>query len=143
LAKPKEVLSPADYKNYRNVRLVAVVFATQGSVLVLLVFAGVVAGIIGLATEKSLGPKEQFRPAAVIGSAAALGSITAFGLSGAVGGIATLRGSRRWAPVLYGMAAVHIIFFPIGTIMGYVILTGLSRYLGSVERIRGAARQDG
>jgi len=89
-----------------------------------------------------LGPKEQFHPAAVIGIAAGLGPIAAFGLAGAVGGIATLRGSGRWAPLVYVVAAVNIIFFPIGTIMGYVMLTGLSRYLGSVERIRGAVRED-
>ncbi|MCX5675127.1 MAG: hypothetical protein NTX87_08970 [Planctomycetota bacterium] len=129
MAKPKEVLSPADYRNYRNVRLVAVVFATEGSLLLLWALA-VAAGIIGTSGIAALG------------AIPALGPIAAFGLAGAVGGIATLRGSRRWAPLLYVMAAVHIIFFPIGTILGYVILTGLSRYLGSVERIRSAARQD-
>ena len=143
MAKPKEVLSPADYKNYRYVRAVAVVFVIEATLVLLLLLAG----IIGMASEKSAGLREQFHPAAAIGIAAlgaiaALGPIAALGLAGAVGGIATLRGSRRWAPLLYVMAAVHIICFPIGTIFGYVILTGLSRYLGSVERIRGAAGQD-
>jgi hypothetical protein len=127
VAKPKEVLSPADYKNYRNVRVVLLLFVIQGSFLLLLILAG----IIGLASEK--GP-DKFQ------TAVGLGIFAAFALAGAVGQIATLRGSRRWAPLVYVVAAVHIIFFPIGTILGYVILTGLSRYLGSVECIRGAAR---
>ena len=138
MAKPKEVLSPADYKNYRNVRAFAVLFVIQGSFLPL----PILAGIIGFATEMSLGPKEQFHPAAVIGIASGLGPIATFGLAGAAGGIATLRGSRRWAPLVYVVAAVNVIFSPVGTILGYVMLTGLSRYLGSVERIRGEVRQD-
>ena len=117
-------LSPADYTNYRNVRAVSVLFILFGSVLVL--------GGVGLAFGKNSNPRERIHPAVGVGIATA-------GLAGAVGGVAALRGSRRWAPLVYIMAAVYVFGFPIGTILSLVLFTGLSRYLGSVERVRAAA----
>jgi hypothetical protein len=127
MPRPKEVLSPADYANYRNVRAVSVLFVVLGSVLVL--------GGIGLALDNKPNPQEQMPPAVAVGIALA-------GLAGAVGGVAALRGSRRWAPLVYVMAAVYVFGFPIGTILSFVLFSGLSRYLGSVERIRAAAARD-
>ena len=127
MAKPEDVLSPSDYKNYRNVRAVSVLFVVLGSVLVL--------GGIGLAADKNRPQQEQIPPAAAIGIAVA-------GLAGAVGGVAALRGSRRWAPLVYVMAALYVLVFPIGTILSIVMFMGLSRYLESLERIRSHARRD-
>ena len=120
MANPEEVLSPAEYKNYRNVRAVSVLFVLLGSVLIL--------GGIGMAVRNNPSPDEQIPPAAGIGIALA-------GLTGAIGGVAALRGSRRWSPLVYVMAALYVFACPIGTILSLVMLTGLSRYLNSVERL--------
>ena len=124
MAKPEEVLSPAEYKNYRNVRAVSVLFILLGSVLVL--------GGIGVAVGKNPSPDEQIPPAAGIGIALA-------GLAGAIGGVAALRGNRRWSPLVYVMAALYVFACPIGTILSLVLLTGLSGYLDSVERVKGSS----
>jgi hypothetical protein len=55
-----------------------------------------------------------------------------------VGGIAALRGNRQWAKLAYVMAVPYLLGFPIGTIMSYIMLSGLSRYLDSKERIKQA-----
>jgi hypothetical protein len=34
------------------------------------------------------------------------------------------------------MAAIYVFGFPIGTIVSFVVLTGMSRYLRSVEFVR-------
>lgn len=127
MARPRDVLSPAEYTNYRNVRAVAVLFVLLGCVLVL--------GGIGLAVGKNPNPREQVHPAAAVG-------IAAVGLAGACGGIATLRGSRRWAPLIYVTAAVYVFGCPLGTILSLVLFMGLGRYLRSVERVRTAALPD-
>jgi hypothetical protein len=124
MAKPKEVLSPEDYKNYRNVRAVAVLFVVFGG----LIFFP--AGIV-IATQRKQDPRQDIHPAVAIGMSIA-------GFAGAVGGIAALRGSRRWAKVAYVMAVPYLLVFPVGTIMSYIMLSGLSRYLESKERVRKA-----
>jgi hypothetical protein len=60
------------------------------------------------------------------------------GLMGCVGGIAALCGNRRLAPLAYVMAAVYILGFPVGTILSFVMLTGLSRYLDSSDKLNAA-----
>jgi small basic protein len=127
VANAKDVLSPDDYSNYRNVRAVSVLFVVFGSVLVL--------GGIGLALDENRRPPEQIHPAVGVGIAIA-------GLAGAIGGIAALRGSRRWAPLVYVMAALYVFGFPIGTILSIVMFKGLSRYLDSVERVRAPMVKD-
>jgi CHASE2 domain-containing sensor protein len=121
MANPKAVLSPDDYSNYRNVRAVSVLFVVLGSVLAL--------GGIGLALDEDRRSQEQMHAAVAVG-------IALVGLAGAIGGIAALRGSRRWAPLVYVMAALYVFGFPIGTILSIVMFKGLSRYLDSVERVR-------
>jgi len=119
--KPREVLSKEDYSNYRNIRAVSIFFSIFGSILFL-------AGIM-VATFKAPNDQEAMHPAVGI----VLGIV---GLTGAVGGIAAFRGNRRWAPLVYLMAALYMLNFPLGTILGYAMCKGLSRYLASVERIR-------
>jgi hypothetical protein len=122
--KPREVLSKEDYSNYRNIRAVSVLFSVVGSLLLL--------GGIMVATLEPPNDREAMHPAVGI-------ALTIVGLTGAVGGIAAFRGSRRWAPLVYVMATLYILNFPLGTILGYVMFKGLSRYLASVERIRASA----
>jgi len=124
MAKPKEVLSPEDYKNYRNVRAAAVLFVVFGGIFV--------AGGIGMATQQKADPKRDLPRAVVVG-------IAIVALGGVVGGIAALRGNRRWGKLAYVMAVPYLLVFPIGTIMSYIVLSGLSRYLDSKERVRQAA----
>jgi hypothetical protein len=123
MTKPKEVLSPEDYKNYRNVRAAVVLFVMFGGIFVL--------GGIGMATQQKPDPQRDIPPAAAIG-------IAIVSLAGVVGGIAALRGNRRWAKLVYVMAVPYFLVFPIGTIMSYIVLSGLSRYLDSKERVRKA-----
>jgi hypothetical protein len=124
MADAKDVLTPDDYSNYRNVRAVSLLYVILGSVLVL--------GGIGLVLDENRSSQEQIHPAVAVGIALA-------GLAGAVGGIAALRGSRRWAPLVYVMAALYVFGFPIGTILSIVVFKGLSRYLDSVEKVRARA----
>jgi hypothetical protein len=121
VADPKDILSPDDYSNYRNVRAVSVLFVVLGSILVL--------GGISLALDKQRSSQEKIHPAVAVG-------ISITGLAGAIGGLAALRGSRRWASLVYVMAALYIFAFPIGTILSIVMFKGLSRYLDSVEKLR-------
>jgi hypothetical protein len=123
MAKAKDVLSAKEYTNYRYVQAAAVMFVVVGSVLVL--------GSIAKATDSEPEPQQDIPPAAVIGMAV-------IGFAGAVGGLAALLGSRRWAKLAYVMAVPWLLGFPVGTIMSYIMLTGLSRYLDSKERIRQA-----
>jgi hypothetical protein len=121
MPKPKEVLGPEDYGNYRNVRAVAVLYIVFGAIFAL--------GGIGMATEQKPDPRRDIpRPAAI--------AMSVVGFAGVIGGIAALRGNRRWAKLAYVMAVPYLLAFPIGTIMSYIMLTGLSRYLDSKERIR-------
>jgi hypothetical protein len=126
MAKPKDVLSPADYSNYRNVRAVSALFILIGGVLAM--------GGMASVFQKNAQPQEPIQMAVPVGMAVA-------GLAGVIGGVATLRGSRRWAPLIYLMAAIYIFAFPIGTILSLALFMGLSRYLGSMERVRSAATE--
>lgn len=123
--KPEDILSPDDYTNYRNVRAVSILFVLLGSVLVL--------GGIGIAAGKNPDAQEPIHPAIGVG-------LAIVGLAGAVGGVAALLGSRRWAPLVYVMAALYVFGFPLGTILSIAMFRGLSRYLASAERIRRVAK---
>jgi TRAP-type C4-dicarboxylate transport system permease small subunit len=123
MARPKEVLSREDYENYRNVRAAAVLFVVFGGIFG--------SGGILMATNQKPDPHRDSYPAVGIGMAIV-------GLAGAVGGIAALRGNRQWAKLAYVMAVPYLLVFPIGTIMSYIVLSGLSRYLDSKERVRKA-----
>jgi hypothetical protein len=136
MAKPKAVLSPKDYENYRNVRAVAVMFVVSG---VFLVPAGVVLNEtqwktdprgIGIATQRKPDPQRALDPVAI--------GMSIVGLAGVVGGIAALRGNRRWAKLASVMAVPYLLALPVGTLMSSVMLSGLSRYLDSKERVRKA-----
>lgn len=123
MAKAKEVLSTEEYTNYRNVRAAAVMFVLIGSIATLYGIA--------VATGKIPDPKRDLPPALAF-------AMAIIGLAGAVGGLAALLGSRRWARLAYVMAVPWLLGFPVGTIMSFVMLTGLSRYLDSKERVRRA-----
>jgi hypothetical protein len=125
VANPEDVLNPSDYRNYRNIRAVSVLFIVFGSILAL----GLVIAITGQPPE-SRRPGEEELPR----WAAALGGIV--GLFGAVGGIAARRGNRRLAPLIYVMAFFYLFAIPLGTIMSYVMFKGLPRYLDSVQQLR-------
>ncbi len=119
--QPDDILSPSEYRNYRNVRAVAWLFTVLGSVLIL--------GGIGLFFQKDRPRQEQIHPAVVL-------LVMFAGISGVVGGIGVLKGSRRFAPFVYLMAVLYLFAFPIGTILSAVLLTGLRKYLASVELIK-------
>lgn len=123
MAKPKEILDQKKYTNYRNVRAAAMLFFLLGSIFVL----GGIAGLSIAPTDSEKG----LHPAIAIG-------FVIVGLATVVGAIATLRGSRRWAKLTYVMAVPYLLVFPIGAIIGYILLSGMSRYLDSKERIKQA-----
>jgi len=112
MAKPKDALSAAEYSNYRNIRAVAYLFVVMGAIFVL-------AGLGSLAQPAPSNPP----PAGV--SAPAPPEFAAFlaviGAFGVVGGIATLRGSPKVAPLIYVMAVPYLLAFPIGTILSVVL----------------------
>lgn len=123
MAKAKDVLSAGEYRNYRNVRAAAVLFVVVGSMLAL-------GGLVG-ALDREANPEGGVSPVA----AAVLAVV---GLAGAGGGVAALRGNRRWAKLAYVIAIPYLLAIPLGTVMGYVMLSGLSRYLDSRDRVRQA-----
>jgi peptidoglycan/LPS O-acetylase OafA/YrhL len=120
VASPREILDDNEYSNYRNIRAIAVLFVLLGSVFLM---AG-----IGIAAGKTKGNEDDIPPAVGVVIAVA-------GAAGIVGGIATLGGSRRWSRLSYIMAALYLFAFPIGTLLSFVMLRGLSNYLFSVELI--------
>jgi hypothetical protein len=124
MARPDEVLNEADYKNYRNVRAIALLFIILGFIL----FLG---GIAMVMSAGRPGEESGLHPVA----AAALGLV---GLCGVIGGVAIRSGNKRWAPMAKIMAWLYIWAFPIGTVLSLTLLDGLSKYLKSVDRIRRA-----
>ncbi len=118
----RDFLNPVDYRNYRNIRAVSILFVILGA---LYAFAGIMVLMV-----KPPNPDTLPLPIAV-------GSIiTIVGLSGFVGGIAVLNGSRRWSKLAYVLAIIYLFAIPLGTILGVVMLMGLSRYLMDVQRFR-------
>lgn len=118
-----DILNPDDYRNYRNVRAVSILFVALGSIVAL---GGLLAAFV------DPPPNEERIPmvAAII--------MALIGLAGAIGGMAALIGHPRWAKLAYVMAVFYIFAFPVGTILSYVLLKGLGRYLQSREVIRQA-----
>ena len=127
MARPEDVLSETAYTNYRNVRAVALLFIILGSILCL---AG-----ISLVAGNERQNTDQIHPLLAL-------PLVAVGLAGAVGGVATRRGSRQWAPLVKVMAWLYLFAFPIGTILSYTLLSGLPKYLKSIDRIREAEDED-
>jgi hypothetical protein len=128
MGKPrlKEILSPEEYKNYRNVWASALMFVVLGAVFVL----GGAAATMG-----DMPKKEDDPPRAL------LAAMTIVGVFGVIGGMATLVGSRRWAKLSRVFAYPYLLAFPIGTILGYTVLTGLDGYLKSRDQLRMAREQ--
>jgi hypothetical protein len=104
VAEPRDVLNPKDYRNYRNIRAISVLFIIFGGLLAL-------GGLVLAFAEPS--PEMRASKEEVPTWAAAL--IAAVGFFGVIGGIAARRGNRRWAPLVYVMAAFYILSFPVGT----------------------------
>jgi len=122
--KIRDFLDKGDYSNYRNVRAAAAMFVVLGAILVL---AG--AGI-------SLIEPEPGHP----GAPKALGIVLMLvGAAGAVGGVAVFRANPRWSKLVYVMACLYVLAFPLGTILSAVMFVGLARYLNNVARFREAA----
>lgn len=113
------------YRNYRNVRAVAVFYIILGVIFTL--------GTVVLLAAVHPDPERRLSPATKAGFAVFLG---AFGAAGVLGGFATLRGDRGRAKLVYAMAVLYLSAFPLGTILGLVMLTGLHRYLDSMDRLR-------
>lgn len=125
MGKPKEILNPADYSNYRNVRAAAVLY----------IFLSVFLVIGGIALALSTPEPEQQKP---VPPAVAIG-LAAVGVAGIVAGLAIRRANRRLTPLIYTVGFLYLLYFPIGTIVSIVVLRGLARYLGSADAVRDAA----
>lgn len=121
----KEILNPADYSNYRNVRAAAVLY----------IFLSVFLVLGGIALLLSSPEPEQQKPVPPV---VAIG-LTAAGVAGFVAGLAIRRGNRRLTPLIYTVGFLYLIYFPIGTIVSVVVLRGLARYLNSADEVKNAA----
>ena len=124
--RPKDVLSPGEYRNYRKVRAVSVCLIILGCILLV--------GGVWIALNGDPGANEADDPGLAAG-------VAAVGLAGAIGGIAAFHGRSRWAPLAKVMACLYLGIFPIGTILGYLLLDGLPQYLNSVEHLRRMAAE--
>jgi len=119
----KELLTEEDYRIYRGVRAVSILF----------IFIGSLVALSGIMTMLVSPPQGQ-KPIPIVVSIIA----SVIGLAGLVGGIATLVGHPIWARFAYVMAAFYILAFPVGTILSYVMIKGLDRYLKSKKFLREA-----
>ncbi len=128
MTKPKEILSPGDYSNYRNIRAAGVLFIFLSVFLVL-------GGLALLFATPEPGQK-AVPPAVAMG-------LTVAGLAGVIGGIAIRRANRRQTPLIYTVAVLFLLYFPIGTVVSVVVLRGLDRYLNSAAEVKSAASQPG
>ncbi|HMN42902.1 MAG TPA: hypothetical protein PKE29_18830 [Phycisphaerales bacterium] len=122
MADAKSVLSPEDYKNYRNIRAIALLFV---------VFGGLWA-LVGTALAIKAEPAGDDLPSAFYAVMAVVGGL------GAIGGFCTFTGIRRLAPLIYIFGFAYLLAVPIGPILGYVLFKGLRKYLNSVEQVRAA-----
>lgn len=125
MTNAKEILNPADYSNYRNVRAAAVLYIFLSVFLVL-------GGIALLLSSPEPEQQKPVPPVVAIGLAAA-------GVAGFVAGLAIRRGNRRLTPLIYTVGFLYLIYFPIGTIVSVVVLRGLARYLNSADEVKNAA----
>ena len=125
MTNAKEILNPADYSNYRNVRAAAVLY----------IFLSVFLVLGGIALLLSSPEPEQQKPVPPV---VAIG-LTAAGVAGFVAGLAIQRGNRRLTPLIYTVGFLYLIYFPIGTIVSVVVLRGLARYLNSADEVKNAA----
>lgn len=124
MASPKAVLSPDDYRNYRNVRAVSRLFILLGGLFAL-------GGVLLLVLEPPRGEQSPHPLAAI--------AMAVVGVCGVVGGFATLHGNRSRSGLIKVMACFYFFAFPIGTILTYVLLTGLPKYFDSVDQLEAAA----
>ncbi|HVU63967.1 MAG TPA: hypothetical protein VHC70_08320 [Phycisphaerales bacterium] len=139
MAEAKSILSAEDYTNYRNIRAVAVLFVLFGLILAL---AGTLIAINGEPkaqySEAEPPPTLRLRsdaPSPPLPAAFYVG-MAVVGICGTIGGICTLTGVRKLAPLIYVMAVPYLLGFPIGTILSVVVLKGLRGYIKSVDQIR-------
>lgn len=121
MPRPKDVLSTGEYRNYCKVRVVSVCLIIFGCIILV--------GGVWIALNGDLLKHGADDPGLAAGMAAV-------GLIGAIGGIAAIRGRSRRAPLVKVMACLYLGIFPIGTILGYLLLDGLPRYLNCVEHLR-------
>jgi hypothetical protein len=126
--KPSEILTPEDYKNYREVRAVSVLFGFVASIAVLFSIGLVVAtfSIEMNATMRNV----CFGMDAIF---------VLLGIAGVVGSVAAFRGNRKWSKFVWAVAGFYMAFFPVGTLLSFKIIRGLPRYLDSIEQIQAAA----
>lgn len=120
----KSVLNDRDYRNYRNIRACAVLFILIG----VLFTPAILLAVTKLGTPSD--PKDP--PIAVFAAMSLLG------ISGIVGGLATLMRKRKLAWLMYGMAGIYLFAIPIGTLLSIVVFVGLNRYLKSIEQLEQA-----
>jgi hypothetical protein len=121
VAQARDVLNAQDYSNWRNVRAAAWFFIIFGGLFAL----SAIAFFTDDRPPSENDPPLWFKIACPI-----------VGAAGFVGGIATLRGNRRLAPLVYGMAFLYLFVFPLGTIVAVVMLRGLPRYMRSVDLVK-------
>ena len=121
MAKIRDFLNKADYKNYRNVRAAAAMFVVLGGILAL-------AGVALLSIDPESGQTPPPKIVAIL--------LMIIGVAGAVGGIAVFIGNRRWSKLIYVMAALYVLAFPLGTILSVIMFIGLGRYMSDLSRFR-------
>lgn len=119
----RDFLTQGDYKRYRNVRAAAVMFVLLGGMFA---FTGTV--LLAIDPQSAQSPPPKIVPFLLM----------LVGAAGAIGGIAAFVANRKWSRLIYIMASVYVLVFPIGTILSIVMFIGLERYLDDVARFRQA-----
>jgi Na+/alanine symporter len=118
-----EFLNQADYKNYRNVRAAALMFIVLGCLIGF-------CGIIFLTVEPQPGHSMPPIWVALL--------LLLLGASAVVGGVAAIAANPTWSRLVYVMAVLYVLAFPLGTILSFIMFTGLSKHVANVQRYRAA-----
>lgn len=124
MKRPKEVLSPEDYTNYRNIRAIAILYLPLAVCLLL----------IGFGTafiDMGVGAK----PAAFVIKYTFSFLVVLWGLAGLVGAVAVLQGSTKWSSLVWTVGGMYMAFFPLGTLLSIIFFRGLKKYYLSIDEI--------
>ena len=132
MADPSKILDADDYKNYRNVRAVALFYMLLGGIFLITLPV-----VLNPDRTKDKSANKEKTP-----DVAYMVILPVMGLGGLIGGAAIRWGNRKLSPLIYGIAVPYLLAFPIGTILSLVVLKGLGNYFDSVDLIATKQRDE-
>lgn len=118
--KAEYLLSSDEFSNYRIIRAIAWLFLLKGLIFLVFTYYAL--------KDDAVNNKREFEPYLIFFA-------LMWGISGVVGGTATLWGSRKLVILMYGGALPYVLFIPVGTFLSVLMMKGIREYLASVDKI--------